>query len=235
MENWLLINDGQGDPAWNMACDEWLLLNAARLNNPVLRIYEWDRAAITIGYFQEYPLELDQKYVIVRRPTGGALVYHDSDLTFTVSLPPTHPWKALKPEERYQKIHERVHKIFESRGLSPALAEKCKTDNGPCTSRLPNPTGRNPSNAQCFTKSTRYDVMVGNSKVAGGAQRTTRDGLLHQGSIQSNPRVSSQELKKAWESFGTAFSDFQLSDSDRQIIEKLAQDKYATKEWNHKS
>src|SRR4051812_29265490 len=101
MEPWFFIEHDKLLPSWNMACDEWLLNKISSLNVPLLRTYGWDRPSITIGYFQEYPQELEAKYTIVRRPTGGALVYHDSDLTFTVVLPPTHPWKSLKTDDRY--------------------------------------------------------------------------------------------------------------------------------------
>jgi lipoate-protein ligase A len=262
VEQWLFLKQAALPPAWNMACDEWLLLNNKKFGYPILRTYEWDRPSITIGYFQEYPTSLEEKHTIIRRPTGGALVYHDSDLTFSVVLPQNHPWKRLPTEERYRKIHERIRKIFENRGenaelVSPAVADynfqgrgdspnRPKNDKdgrsgmiAPTTSsniHLPTPSGRSFLHDQCFIKNTRYDVLIGTQKVAGGAQRSTRDGLLHQGSIQGGrqPRVSSDELRLTWESFGISFSDAKLSDDDFEGIRDLSGQKYQSPHWNRK-
>jgi lipoate-protein ligase A len=44
--------------------------------------------------------------------------------------------------------------------------------------------GGSAGGAECFAGPVRYDVMSGSRKIAGGAQRRTKRGLLHQGSIQ---------------------------------------------------
>jgi lipoate-protein ligase A len=243
MENWLFFEHGPQPPAWNMACDEWLLQNINRFDQPILRTYQWDRPSVTIGYFQKFPVDLAAKYTIVRRPTGGALVYHDSDLTFTVVLPKDHLWKKLRPEDRYHKIHERIRKIFELRGAATELApvaglvEAGPVSTTPATiQNLPTPSGRSPSNAQCFIQHTRYDVLIGNTKVAGGAQRVTREGLLHQGSIQggNQVRVSPDELRLTFQTFEITFRDAELSSDDFTQIGVLSEEKYQLPEWNQK-
>ncbi len=226
MENWYLLEHGRNSPYWNMACDEWLLKNASRLGQPTLRIYAWNRPAITIGYFQPFPTNRFLHATIVRRPTGGALVIHDSDLTFTVVLPPDHPWRKLKTFERYHCIHERVARIFELKGLTPTLV-------------LPEAKpslGRALETDLCFIKSSSYDVLVHGIKVAGGAQRTTREGLLHQGSIQGGGswRVSFDELQHSWQTWGVHFINLKLAITEIKEITTLATQKYATPSWNHR-
>ncbi len=229
METWHLLEHGPCPPFWNMACDEWLLKQAIRLDKPILRTYAWDRPSITFGYFQEFPAELALRYTVVRRPTGGALVIHDTDLTFTVILPPTHPWRTLSPNDRYQRIHERIYTIFEIRGLTPTLI----SEDAP---HLPTPSGRESAASLCFTKSSRYDVVVNGAKVAGGAQRVTREGLLHQGSIQGErlQRVTASELCKAWETHGASFIHLRLALTEEEAITHMATTKHATEEWNRR-
>ena len=226
-ESWYFLEHGPHAPAWNMACDEWLLHQAKSLSHPILRIYAWDRPSITIGYFQPYPKEVS-KHTVIRRPTGGDQVFHDSDLTFTVVLPSEHEWHPMKAYDRYQMVHQRISKVFELRGISPVSAEG---------HNLLQKQGKelHRSDSLCFVKHSRYDVIVNGIKVVGGAQRVTREGLLHQGSIQGcKNRVSSQELKRAWESFGTIFTSLQLKIEDESAIEALAVHKYGTDEWNCK-
>lgn len=209
-----------------MACDEWLLENINHLEHPVLRIYGWAGPSVTIGYFQEFPQQLASKYKVIRRPTGGAVVFHDHDLTFTAVLPKHHPWKSLPTDERYLKIHERVKHIYIGKGFKASL--------DPTTQSLPNPSGRNLFSTECFVKPTRYDVIVEGIKVAGGAQRNTRNGLLHQGSILGTPKVSPEELIHAWESFGTSFQKIHLSEDQVAQINALTQTKYDLEVWNKK-
>jgi lipoyl(octanoyl) transferase len=228
-EPWLFLEHGPKPPAWNMACDEWLLKSIQNLGQPILRTYQWNRPSITIGYFQDYPKDLEAKYTIIRRPTGGALVVHDHDLTFTVVLPPEHPWKKIPVCDRYQRVHERVAQIFAARGESSSLETSC--------SSASIPSGRADKLGYCFQKSSRYDVLIQGKKVAGGAQRVTREGLLHQGSIQSeaHPIATSAELKASWEKSGDELKPLILDSSQENEIQHMAKEKYETVEWNKKS
>ncbi len=209
-----------------MACDEWLLAQVAAVGRPILRTYGWDRPSVTIGYFQAYPREVDSTHAVVRRPTGGALVAHDSDLTFTVVLPPSHPWGKRTPTDRYRRIHERVARIFQQRGLEADLAPA-----GAGAS-----ISRGAGGMRCFAESSRYDVVVHGRKVAGGAQRVTRAGVLHQGSIQGGGMkpVTPRELVGAWEDSGARFSAFRLSSLQEEAVSERAAARFAAQAWNHR-
>jgi lipoate-protein ligase A len=170
---WLLIHSGPGDPMFNMAMDEALLEAAPRLGQPVLRFYGWTQPAASFGYFQriatvEHTTALRP---LVRRPTGGGIVPHDADWTYSVVIPPGHAWYRLKAEASYQRMHEWLGKAFERLGIQTSLA----------------PDSRKPLPGQCFAGHERHDVLWHGRKVAGAAQRRTRNGLLIQGSVQPPP------------------------------------------------
>ena len=88
-EPWDFWIDGAHDPAFNMAADEALMLSAPLRGRPLLRFYEWDRPAVSIGYVQTIAA-VPKGYAAVRRPTGGGVVYHDYDFTYTVMFPTGH-------------------------------------------------------------------------------------------------------------------------------------------------
>src|SRR5438270_184469 len=108
MNSWLFIDSGKGDAAFNMALDEALLENSIRLGKPVLRFYGWTELAASFGYFQRYA-DVEQATLLrplVRRPTGGGIVPHNADWTYSFVVPPAHAWHSLKAEESYRRIHE---------------------------------------------------------------------------------------------------------------------------------
>src|SRR5882762_10992875 len=103
MTPWRLLIHGAASPARNMAVDEALL---REVREPVLRIYEWDVPAISLGYFQPGAFAGERPFV--RRYTGGGIVDHAHDVTYTIVLPRTHPWLLLSAPESYRVVHEGV-------------------------------------------------------------------------------------------------------------------------------
>jgi lipoate-protein ligase A len=87
---------------------------------------------------------------------------------------------------------------------------------------------RNNSTA-CFERAVRYDLMIRNQKIAGAAQRRTRDGLLHQGSIQL---ANSDVLRDRFAArFARSVRRRDLAAEEVERAESLALKKYATREW----
>jgi lipoate-protein ligase A len=170
---WLLLNSGLGAPAFNMAMDEALLEAVARLGQPVLRFYGWTEPAASFGYFQRFA-EIDQATMLrplVRRPTGGGLVPHDADWTYSVIFPPGHEWYLLRAEESYQRVHEWIRDAFTKLSVPTELAPCCKKS----------------SPGQCFVGHEKHDLLWHGRKIAGAAQRRNKLGLLIQGSVQPPP------------------------------------------------
>src|SRR5882724_2282408 len=124
MNIWFLLNSGRCDSAFNMALDEALLEAVSRLGKPVLRFYGWTEPAASFGYFQKYSEVERATHLrpLIRRPTGGGLVPHDADWTYSAVFPPGHEWYLLKAEESYRRIHDWLRLAFAELKVETALA-----------------------------------------------------------------------------------------------------------------
>jgi lipoyl(octanoyl) transferase len=223
---WFLLNSGSCPPAFNMALDEALLEAAARLGRPVLRLYGWTEPAATFGYFQKYadveratPLR-----PLIRRPTGGGIVPHDADWTYSLVFPPGHEWHALKAEAGYRRVHEWIKAAFAGLKIQTELA----------------PVAGKSTPGQCFAGFEKFDLLWHGKKIAGAAQRRNRLGWLIQGSVQ--PPVANlvradwaQAIRKVacaeWEA---TWSDFAPDTALQQRAEFLAVQKYSRPDYNAK-
>ena len=171
--NWLFLNSGKCESAFNMALDAALLESMPRLQTPVLRFYGWMEPAASFGYFQKISdVEAATRLrPLLRRPTGGGIVPHDIDWTYSAAFPAGHEWHSLKAEESYRRIHDWLRLAFAELTIETALAPCCQKS-------LP---------GQCFVGYEKSDVLWEGQKVAGAAQRRTKSGLLIQGSVQPPP------------------------------------------------
>jgi len=169
----LVLNSGPGEAACNMAWDEALLEAAARRQQPVLRFYGWTQPAATFGYFQKYAevAQITLLRPLIRRPTGGGIVPHDADWTYSLVFPPGSEWHALRAEESYRRSHEWIQAAF--------TMLKVETEVAPCRQRG--------APGQCFVGHEKSDLLRRGQKIAGAAQRRNQLGLLIQGSVQPPP------------------------------------------------
>lgn len=228
-EEWLLWRDGAHDPWFNMAADELLLQRTAEFAGRVLvRIYRWDRPAVSFGYSQIYPAELRDRYTVVRRPTGGGVVWHDVDLTYTVVVPPGHAIMKLDRMESYRIFHRALLAELGRSGVAAALAPE-------------GTPGVERATMRCFVSPSRYDVVAPDGgKYAGAAQRRTRLGILHQGSIMleaaqgSWERLESELLRSLEREFAVTWAAWNPPDDFPAAAARLGRSKYASADWNER-
>ncbi len=171
--SWHLLQSGPGQFAFNMALDEALLESMPRLGQPVLRFYSWSEPAASFGYFQKFR-EIEQLTLLrplVRRPTGGGIVPHVEDWTYSLAFPTSDAWYSLTATESYRRVHEWARDAFARLNVATQLAANC----------------RKAEAGQCFLGHEKFDLLWRRQKIAGAAQRRTRNGLLIQGSIQPPP------------------------------------------------
>lgn len=154
--------------AMNMAIDEALLRRIAR---PMLRVYRWAQPAVSFGYFEKWePVQLAHpRRELVRRWTGGGVVLHGEDWTYSLLVPKSWECARASAAESYRAIHNALMCALREHGIDASVSGK---------------TDAKTSQA-CFENSVRHDVLCDGKKIAGAAQRRTNFGLLHQGSVQN--------------------------------------------------
>ena len=220
--------DGEHTAAHNMAMDEAILLHIPG-QNPLIRFYSWSEPALTIGYFQSYSANLLPDCALIRRPSGGGRVDHRNDFTFSLTFNAGHPLYHIDRFESYRQINAVVSSACRALGYETELF----------SSDIDRSIDR--TIMQCFTAPAKHDVMLSGNKVAGGAQRRTSTGMLHQGSIllDTLPKVSKSILAEALEeSFGTFFGNFAPFSPDAKLLaeaENLRNNKYGAEGWNQKT
>ena len=208
MEIWDYLHSPAAAAATNMAVDHALLRFAATRGRPLLRLYTWRQPAISYGYFQKFPAHLAGQYEIVRRPTGGGLVYHGHDTTYTLVIPPSHALYQLSTAAAYLAIH---------RAVAAALATPAEL-----LPKAQAPQGQ----YECFQNPVAGDVVAGSQKLAGGAQRRGRSGVLHQGSI-AGPVDGDRLLAAFQNEFSVEFAPYILTAAEQAEADRLSREKYA--------
>jgi lipoate-protein ligase A len=229
MNFWHFLNSGKCESASNMALDEALLENAASIGKPVLRFYGWHEPAATFGYFQKYSEVASATHLrpLIRRPTGGGIVPHDADWTYSFTVPPNHEWHLLKAEESYRRIHEWIRDAFAKLEIKTELASESKVQ-----------SPKSKAVSACFAGHEKSDILWHGKKIAGAAQRRNKSGLLIQGSIQPPVKMQRTTFENAMlvvaiENFKIKWRNF----SEDEILlcaEELALQKYSQNAYNQK-
>ncbi len=215
--------------ALNMAIDE-ALLDVAHV--PSIRFYRWDHPALSFGYFGKFAdvaghaVERD----LVRRWTGGGIVFHGEDLTYSIVIPASEPVFARSSRWIYEAVHRALCDALIVGGKRAELAMVGTPCCGVQTAQRAVPTDFPDRHSYCFANPVPADVLLNGSKIAGAAQRRNRLGLLQQGSIQWNE--SAEDLAAR---FARALSPkCEVELIGRDILEpanKIAAEKYGTESW----
>ena len=226
MNTWLIFNSGSQPAAQNMAVDEALLESMPTRQQPVARFYGWTEPAATFGYFQKYAevAHRTQLRPLIRRPTGGGIVPHDADWTYSLVFPKGHFWHQLAAVESYQRAHEWIQAAFLRLNVSTELAQCCKQT----------------APGACFEGYEKSDVLWHGRKIAGAAQRRNQLGLLIQGSVQPPPvplaRPDWEQAMRdaAAEVWQVDWKEFSPDSTFAGNVEALAATKYSLAEYNQK-
>lgn len=200
-----------------MAVDEWLL-ETARL--PVLRIYRWAGDWASLGYFGEIAAARAAfpGIGLVRRWTGGGMVDHRADWTYTLVVPQGEPLAGLRGTGSYREIHEKLADSLDEEGLVVRLSDGHEE------------TGA----ALCFANPVTHDVLgAGSAKLAGAGQRRSRQGLLHQGSVAAacpDELTSRCRAERLARKFSLEWEDVAFNPDAAGLAQKVAV-RYASAEW----
>jgi lipoate-protein ligase A len=261
--SWRLLIDSPQDGFRNMALDE-ALLETCRQGAyppgafPVLRLYGWSVPTLSLGRFQDSLRAVDQGFCrehdipLVRRPTGGAAVLHDREVTYCLVGPTQAPPFAGSLLESYRLIAAGIASALRLLGIepdpqipAPALPRRLRQD-------------------QCFARASSYEITIGGRKVVGSAQVRRKGASLQHGSllldanedlfdeatggqrgerrgwttlgILAGRRVGFEEAalslaRGLGESFGVRWEISEATGGEERLAEKLRARKYLNAHW----
>lgn len=196
------------DGARHMAADEAMMRLATV---PTLRWYRWAGPEVSFGYPMRWkdvsPLAAGRP--AVRRWTGGGIVEHGRDLTISLAVPAE--FSPPSPLAFYERVH---------RALAAVLGPGSRLASG----------NASPAGDACFTNPVRNDVLMDDRKIAGGAIRRCREGLLYQGSIQSQ-LAGPGLVARLCEILAVASVTSEPPPKQEELAARLFAERYGTREW----
>jgi lipoate-protein ligase A len=227
---------------WNLAADDALLDSAAG-GVGTLRFYGWSRPTLSLGYFQEVgPARADPLLAPLpwlRRPSGGSALVHHHELTYALAVP------AVQARAGSPARPERMHEV-----LAAALAQfgVSVRPRGPGE-------GRKLGEVLCFLHHTPGDLLLGEAKVVGSAQRKRRGAVLQHGGIllagsphtptlpgiaeltgkTLEPAELAEAVAGAWvRATGWALEPGYWTEAERQRTEEYLAVRYTSPAWNER-
>jgi len=246
-KQWRLIIDGARDAYTNMAFDKAIMMTT---EIPVLRLYQWEPPAVSIGCFQGLEEEVDIKKCkelgidYVRRITGGGAVFHDKELTYSVILKEKNNFISADLHKSYEMICGAVVLGLKELGIQAEYV---------------------------FLN----DIVVNQKKISGSAQTRRGGKLLQHGTLiievnlkkmfsilkvpdekirdklisKAEERVTSlageleknisclevmEAVKKGFEKyFGITFFEKGMTNEENKLVQKIKKEQFSKKEWNY--
>jgi len=180
MTCWRFIETGPCDGPTNMAVDEALLACFNPLTDrPVLRIYGWTPPALSHGRFQRAAEVLDlsrcaaRNVPVVRRISGGGVIFHADEITYSLVCAPRHIPPAPSISESFRVLTAFLLRFYGKLGLDARYAVDCAPRGTVLGERTP----------FCFAGKERYDILIGGRKIGGNAQRRLKNVIFQHGSV----------------------------------------------------
>ncbi len=260
-EYWRLIDTGTLGGPENMALDEALLCSFDQCSIPVLRLYGWHPAAISLGRFQKAREVLDtgrchaDKTTIVRRITGGGVIYHADELTYSIICAPEQIPETNSIKDSFRVLTGFLLRFYRDLGLDAGYAVDGHDSDEKLGERTP----------FCFAGKESYDILVNGRKIGGNAQRRLKRIVFQHGSIPILDRLAvgvaclryrpenlagrvtclaaqgvvrdteylKTVLKNAFcSNLDTSLRETGLSDHELRMADRLLQEKYLNDNWN---
>ncbi|MFK5882650.1 MAG: lipoate--protein ligase family protein [Sulfurospirillum sp.] len=199
-KEWRFIDSPKLSAKENMALDESLLLSCN--NQPIFRLYTWNKNCFTIGRFQK--IEAIQEWKRygdewTKRITGGGLLLHGFDVSYTIILP-TQMLGKRSVKESYEYLCGFLFNFYKELDLKPAWAKDVFKEQ----------LSHSPFCQEGFEP---YDIIVNGKKIGGNAQKRTKDLILQHGSIP----LKKDEREHA----GYSLEEFGIELDEQEIKKRL--------------
>ena len=224
-----------GAAAENMALDFLLLQRYPEPAAPRFRHYEWRGAACTFGFGQKLGfvranLPPGDGLALCRRPTGGGIVDHRHDWTYTLVIPRGHALYDARATDAYRAVHAALAEALTALGQPAELKKAVPEDE----------SGGPGGPGVCFQRAELYDVIHPRTgaKIAGAAMKRSKQGLLLQGSIEKSSvgpldweEFAAQFTTRLGRELGAEPGDTPWPELAEHEVEGLIE-QYSAPEWN---
>lgn len=191
------------DAKTNMNIDKALANNFKENDLPIFRLYTWENS-FTVGLSQDvnqYP-KLKEKYKnnCAKRITGGGVLFHGHDLSYSLILP-SNDLEGLSVKQSYEKICKFLLKFYKGLGLNACFAK----DLDFITLS---------KSEYCQVGFEAYDILVNGKKIGGNAQKRSKKMIFQHGSIPIEKVNTDTKI-------GNTLKDFQINIGYNEAIEKI--------------
>lgn len=178
---WDVLDSGRSPVQEIMDRDGALLKSTDPKGHPLFHFYDFESPSATYGYFTKVDTLLNHEALkrwgvkLGKRVTGGGVIFHLTDLPFSILLPSCHPGFSQDVLSCYSYLN---HLVLQAIGrflgkvgdLQLLKVEEVSSKTSSCS-------------YFCMAQPTRYDVIFEGRKVAGAAVRRLKTALLYHGSI----------------------------------------------------
>ena len=260
VKEWKLIVDKKPlSGSLNMAVDDFLFRSLSSDPQTCLRFYRWERPTVSLGYSQDIQKVVDVEYCqnqgidIVRRMTGGKLVLHHKEVTYSLCSSDKETFTSTLADS-YRLISQALMRGLKKMGLKSYLADS-----------PPNSYVR--GNLPCFSYPARDEIKVEGKKIVGSAQKRAGSKFIQHGSIPleedegflgpvsflkkndskgrmiSLSRALGKRISFDWtvERLTSGISEFfkinfkrKIFDAEeKELISKIQKERYANKNWTY--
>lgn len=254
-DTWRLLECGIQTAQANMAIDEALLNNFKEGDMPIIRLYGWEHS-LSFGRYSTVSKSLNMHKIqsenisCVRRISGGGILHHGGDLSYTLIIPRDR-LKGIGVKESYHHLCAFLILLYKKMGLTANFS--CDLQLDEIRSDI------------CLAGLEAYDIVIKGKKMGGNAQRYTRHALFQHGSIpmrvdndrfveslfsvdagldkmatleQLGISISYEELSKLvqeafCETFEVKLVSDSLNESEEYHSKLLQEEKYSQKSWNY--
>ncbi len=258
-----LIDSGPLNAAANMAIDEALAtFLAQRRNCNYLRFYRWQPAAMSFGYNQRLDRLVDLEAVarsglgIVRRMSGGKMVFHADEHTFSMGLTAEFIKSATGNTATFLDMFRFA--------VEPMVAALVRQGVPARFSSAREMAAGRSNHLHCYAAAAGHSIFAGQHKLIGAAGVFRGDCLIIHGSIPISIVLPPDELFTAdhksdaavdmaalsdyldhqkiktlpeviaevyAEKFASALIRKELDDEETSLADKLAAEKYTNLNW----
>lgn len=195
MERIYFIGYQRMDGRMNMEIDEVLFKEiCVKRKESGFRLFGWDGEWVSFGRNQKPP---STSIPSVRRPTGGGIVFHKEDTSFSFFISKVSSLWSFNPMRVYLRITNLIKESLEKLGFEISYShskEKSGTD-------------------YCFERALPHELVMRDKKIMGCSLVKRKEGILGQGTIMLKFEISEFEetLKSLLKEMGFEVVDCEVN------------------------